>query len=48
MFEELMSMLAHPEQYECIWHDGEFYVRPVVTEAAPPQRDKAVRELEPA
>lgn len=48
MLEELMQMLAHPEQYECIWHDGELYVRPVVTERASPERDKSARELEPA
>ena len=46
MLDELIEMLAHPEQYECVCYDGELYVRRcLVAVEAPPVR---VREPEPA
>jgi len=47
MLEKLIDLLAHPEEYECCWHDGELYLRLVVVTppvAAPARANK----LEPA
>ena len=44
MLEELTELLAHPEQYECRWFDGELYVARIVetVEAEPkPQLELA-------
>jgi len=29
MVVQLLELLKHAEEYECCWHDGELYVRPV-------------------
>ena len=47
MLEEMMELLAHPEEVEICWHDGELYVRCVVQPVASPVPDQTC-ELEPA
>jgi hypothetical protein len=34
MLEQLFEMLAHPDEYQCCWHEGEIYLRKVCTEEA--------------
>jgi hypothetical protein len=53
MLDELIEMLAHPEQYECAWLSGELYARhcsqqqPAPATAAPELAKNAQRVREP-
>jgi hypothetical protein len=44
MLEQLFEMLAHPEEYEVCWHDGEVYLRPIPCEAASIKKEELVPE----
>ena len=46
--EEFFAMLALPDTYECCWHDGEIYLRPVVEGPETVPMPGQARELEPA
>jgi hypothetical protein len=47
MLEQLMDLLAHPDDYEVRWHDGELHLRYIVQPTASPLPIQ-MRELEPA
>ncbi len=47
MLEELLDILAHPDEYECCWHEGELYLRKRAEEPKPTEEVK-LREPEPA
>jgi hypothetical protein len=42
MFEEVLALLAKPDNYVCAWRDGELYVEPV----DPPARADELRRNE--